>query len=406
MARLLLLSNGHGEDLSGAQIGKALKKIGHELDALPFVGLGHSYSQAGIKNLGNPREFSTGGLGYTSLLGRLTEIWQGQLFYLLGRIFRLLFVARNYDLLIVVGDVIPVLSAWLTGRPVVTYLVAYSSFYEGKLRLPWPCWHCLSSRRFLGIFSRDQFTADDLTHQLGRKIDFLGNPFIDQVLEKKNSLPRVTFRLGLLPGSRRPELDNNILLMLKLIESLFQESDAENYISVDMALVSSFDDDSLNKLVRKTFWELRDCSDDVSLKQLVNGPCIINIYRKAFVEILQSSDVLICMAGTAAEQAVGLAKPVIQLPGNGPQFTSSFAEAQRRLLGPTVFCAAGKPGSLTSLHNTVDLILKLSQRIKLDDDFKNECTQQATYRLGGVGAVEKMSKVITRFIVELNKRKL
>jgi len=46
------------------------------------------------------------------------------------------------------------------------------------------------------------------------------------------------------------------------------------------------------------------------------------------------------MAGTAAEQAVGMAKPVLQLPGQGPQFTAGFAEAQRRLLGPTVFCAA------------------------------------------------------------------
>ena len=43
------------------------------------------------------------------------------------------------------------------------------------------------------------------------------------------------------------------------------------------------------------------------------------------------------MAGTATEQAIGLAKPVIQIEGKGPQFTKSFAEAQRRLLGRYVF---------------------------------------------------------------------
>ena len=37
------------------------------------------------------------------------------------------------------------------------------------------------------------------------------------------------------------------------------------------------------------------------------------------------------MAGTAAEQTVGLSKPVLQLVGQGPQFTKSFAEAQRRI---------------------------------------------------------------------------
>jgi len=43
------------------------------------------------------------------------------------------------------------------------------------------------------------------------------------------------------------------------------------------------------------------------------------------------------MAGTAAEQAIGLGIPVIQIEGKGPQFTKTFAEAQRRLLGKYVF---------------------------------------------------------------------
>ena len=61
--------------------------------------------------------------------------------------------------------------------------------------------------------------------------------------------------------------------------------------------------------------------------------------------MLQQSDLVIGMAGTAIEQAVGLAKPVLQVPGQGPQFTAAFAEAQRRLLGPTVFCADGESGA-------------------------------------------------------------
>ena len=84
MARILLLSNGHGEDLSGALIGNALQKLNHEVDALPFVGYGHSYKEAGIRTLGRSKEFSTGGLGYTSIYGRFTELLQGQLFYLFG----------------------------------------------------------------------------------------------------------------------------------------------------------------------------------------------------------------------------------------------------------------------------------------------------------------------------------
>ena len=136
MGTILLLSNGHGEDLSGALLGQALIDCGHTVTALPLAGLGGSYQQAGITLLGSSHEFSTGGLGYTSLRGRLTELVQGQILYLLRRLLRLLLSRKRFDLILVVGDVIPVIAAWLSRRPVATYLVAYSSHYEGTLRLP------------------------------------------------------------------------------------------------------------------------------------------------------------------------------------------------------------------------------------------------------------------------------
>ena len=42
--------------------------------------------------------------------------------------------------------------------------------------------------------------------------------------------------------------------------------------------------------------------------------------------------------GTVADKFIGLGKPVIQIEGKGPQFTRSFAEAQRRLLGKMFLC--------------------------------------------------------------------
>ena len=178
MARLLLLSNGHGEDLSGALLGQALKAKGHDVEALPLVGRGNPYSEATIQLVGRTREFSTGGLGYTTFRGRLTELIQGQVIYLLRRLIRLIRIAGRYDLVVVIGDVIPVMAAWLCHRPVATYLVAYSSHYEGKLRLPWPCGNCLKSQRFKVVFSRDALTALDLSEQLKREVEFVGNPFM------------------------------------------------------------------------------------------------------------------------------------------------------------------------------------------------------------------------------------
>ena len=101
--RILLLSNGHGEDLSGALIGTALQQQGCSVEALPLVGHGQAYTQAGITTRGKTREYSTGGLGYTSLIGRITEVVQGQVLYLLSRLLLLLRIGHRYDLILVVA---------------------------------------------------------------------------------------------------------------------------------------------------------------------------------------------------------------------------------------------------------------------------------------------------------------
>ena len=391
MGRILLLSNGHGEDLSGSLLGSALRALGHEVTALPLAGLGRPYSQAKIHLLGSSHEFSTGGIGYTSLRGRLTELFQGQILYLLRRLLRLLRHAHRFDLIVVVGDVIPVIAAWLTRRPVATYLVAYSSHYEGKLRLPWPCGPMLSGRHFLAIFSRDQLTADDLSEQLARPVQFLGNPFMDPVLTATQPLARAEqplahaqHRIGLLPGSRLPELEANLQLLLKMSAQLPDNMG----ISLELALVSSLDDKGLSRCANAVGWQLREGRLERQ------GAPAVQVHRGAFQAVLQHSDLVISMAGTAAEQAVGLAKPVLQLPGQGPQFTASFAEAQRRLLGPTVFCAPGDSGSRDNLSASAQLALQLLKRIDHDRDFQHQCQNEALRRLGNSGGGLRMASAI------------
>ena len=394
MARLLLLSNGHGEDLSGALLGQVLKAQGHDVEALPLVGRGNPYSDATIPLVGRTREFSTGGLGYTTLRGRLTELVQGQVIYLLRRLLRLIRIAGRYDLVVVVGDVIPVMAAWLCQRPVATYLVAYSSHYEGRLRLPWPCGSCLRSQRFQAVFSRDALTAQDLSEQLKREVVFVGNPFMDSVLSPSNRLPYAKRRLGLLPGSRRPELEHNLLLLLGVIDQIPISQPSPGDLEIDLALVEALGDDHLNTLAQSHGWSLvlGHCHAPARLEK---GGRQIQVRRKGFTSVLHSSDLLLCMAGTAAEQAVGMAKPVLQLPGQGPQFTAGFAEAQRRLLGPTVFCAASPYEGKELLKATANLAIELLERSVNDPALRRECREQAMQRLGPQGGGRKMAGLIS-----------
>ena len=376
-------------------MGDAFKKLGHEVKALPLVGNGESYLKAGIKVLGKTKSFSTGGMGYTSLKGRILELIQGQIIYLIKRIYLLFLISSKYDLLVVVGDVLPVTVAWLTRLPVITYLVAYSSHYEGKLKLPWPCSDCLSSDKFLKVYTRDKLTADDLKKKIFGKVEFIGNPFMDPFLTRHQSLPKHNKRLGILPGSRMPEVGENLCLILKVIENVTNLKSKNTDISFDVALVQALDDYSLKNIITLDGWRLcYPFIKDHPLK-IIKNHSIVNIYRDSFVKVVQSSNVLISMAGTATEQAALLGKLIVQIEGKGPQFNASFAEAQRRLLGRSVFCANGSVQEDKYMLSTCKLILNLLER-NCQVDFLNENENQQIYGRRTVeGISEMMAKSIT-----------
>jgi len=89
------------------------------------------------------------------------------------------------------------------------------------------------------------------------------------------------------------------------------------------------------------------------------------------------------MAGTAIEQAVGLGKPVIQIPGRGPQFTYRFAEAQMRLLGSSVQTVGRGPAGEAELR----LAAAWVERILSDPTYRQECQRNGQERVGrGEGA--------------------
>ena len=128
----------------------------------------------------------------------------GEIFYLLKRLYLTFKIKKKYDYFFVVGDIVPVFFAWFCKKDFFTYLVAYSSHYEGKLKLPWPSKFFLLSQKAKKIYTRDSLTADDLTLQFKKKVSFLGNPFMDKFFSRGKELNKAEFSIGLFPGSRFP----------------------------------------------------------------------------------------------------------------------------------------------------------------------------------------------------------
>ena len=98
---------------------------------------------------------------------------------------------------------------------------------------------------------------------------------------------------------------------------------------------------------------------------------------------LLKGDCGIAMAGTATEQFVGLGKPAIAMPGIGPQYNPIFAEAQTRLLGPSLILVE-QPGKVAS---TVQQLLR-------DPDWLQLIADNGFQRMGKPGAAKRIAECL------------
>jgi uncharacterized protein (TIGR03492 family) len=95
------------------------------------------------------------------------------------------------------------------------------------------------------------------------------------------------------------------------------------------------------------------------------------------------------MAGTATEQFVGLGKPAIALPGNGPQFTDRFAEIQSRLLGPSLLL-------VRQPQQIVDVVRSLLN----DPDRLQAIAANGRLRMGNSGAARRIAECLMQYLVK------
>jgi uncharacterized protein (TIGR03492 family) len=355
--KLLALSNGHGEDEVAIRVLRQLQQQcpAWDLQAMPLVGEGSAYRQSNIEIYGPVQSaMPSGGFIYMDQQRVLNDLRSG----LLSLTIKQLKACRQWTVsggqIVAVGDIVPLLFAWWSKAHYAFIGTAKSEYYlrtdDSALHNPpqWPWQHwfnsdylpwersLLQNRRCKAVFPRDSLTAQFLKQWPIPAFD-LGNPMLDDLEPKgvlnPTFLPKAQATILLLPGSRPPEAYANWQLMLKGITPLATQG--ENLVFIG-AIATQLDFEPLQETAISLGWTPHAISLALPHVVLKLQQAHLIIVKQAFSDGLHLADVAIAMAGTATEQCVGFGKPVITLPGSGPQFTWAFAEAQTRLLGPSI----------------------------------------------------------------------
>jgi uncharacterized protein (TIGR03492 family) len=388
--RVLFLSNGHGEDLNASLVLEALRDLAPDVAvaALPIVGQGQAYQRLGVEIIGPTQQLPSGGFSYISV-GRLLnprcwgtdtnpinlmkDLFSGLIALTWGQIKAVRRFAPTCDLLFATGDVVPILFAWITGRPYMVFLVSTSSYYEGTAKLPWLTTLGLRSRRCQGVFTRDAYTAKDLQRRGMVRAAFCGYPIMDVLTPTGKPLNLTLDQpvVALLPGSRLPEALQNLALMLEVCRQISRHQPMQ-FLA---ALVPSIDEGQLASLAITQGWT------HIAGRALTREAATVAYHRDAFPDILSHCNIVLGMAGTAVEQAVGLGKPVVQIIGRGPQFTYPFANAQMRLLGESVVTIGQRPASSSQVAQAAETVIA-----QLNDlPYLQRCKQNGRERVGLFG---------------------
>lgn len=434
--RLLCLSNGHGEDIIAVRILQELQQHPTPLNiaALPLVGEGRAYTQLGIPLIAGVQTMPSGGFIYMDggqlvrdLRGGLLQLTLAQLKAVRNWVRSQAEPGNGGGAILAVGDIVPLLFAWLSGANYAFVGTAKSEYYlrdeagalprrsllqrwegwSGSVYLPHERW-LMSRPRCKAVFPRDSLTTQTLqkwSSNSNRRVTAgaamtssipafdLGNPMMDHLeprptthlfygsdaecLELARSLTII-----LLPGSRPPEAYANwqqiLVAVTGLIETFYERS-----LLFLGAIAPGLSLEPLRQiLVNAGFQEKEHTSPipDPDALTFSSKHAHLLLTQHAYNECLHLANLAIAMAGTATEQFVGLGKPAIAIPGIGPQFTPAFAEAQSRLLGPSLI-----------LVEQPNQVAQVVQSLLRDPDRLQLIAENGCQRMGKPGAARRIA---------------
>lgn len=327
MKNLLFITNGHGEDQVAAALIKQLP--GQDITTLSLV------------NTNLP----SGGFSLRNFKYLLQDIHAGLIANTLKNIGFLFTNRGKYDLVVCIGDIVPMIAACIIKAPFIFIGVNKSSYYQwfGYNYTPWELF--LLDKYSLRTYVRDQYTFDQLKDKI-KHLQYVGNPLMDITSPtgegKTRALAREEVRIGLLPGTRE-DARLNIEDFAKVAAKM-----PNNHFIIATKEQSPFE-------------------------------------NVGFDELLARSDIIIGLSGTGNEQAAGSGIPVISFYGRGAQYNKKFALAQKQLLGDALL--------LLGKFNADKLAMACTQLLNNRDKIRS-MGDIGKQRMGKKGALIKIAQDI------------
>jgi uncharacterized protein (TIGR03492 family) len=421
--QLLVLSNGHGEDMIAVRILQELQQLSSPPDifALPIVGEGRAYQKLNIPCIGSVQTMPSGGFIYMDNRQLMRDV-RGGLVQLTWK--QIQAVRRwvssqtklgNKKAILAVGDIVPLLFAAISGANYAFIGTAKSEYYvrdqvgllsrksksarwenfSGSIYHPWERW-LMSRRRCRAVFPRDSLTTERLKKWPIPAFD-LGNPMMDgleptwrsQRFYSANAEQEEMIRpliVTLLPGSRATEAYANWEMIMIAVSALIANFWERDVVFLG-AIAPGLDDNILSQTLQIQGWHR--CAEspiqlpDENILTFKQRKAYLILSQQAYNDCLHLGDLAIAMAGTATEQFVGLGKPAIAIPGQGPQYNYAFAEAQSRLLGSSLI-----------LVDQPAKVAQVVQSLFQNPDILHMIAENGVQRMGRSGAAKRIAECL------------
>jgi uncharacterized protein (TIGR03492 family) len=337
VARVLFVSNGHGEAAIADRIAQELSRDDQRVlcDHLALVGDG---SARFMCEVGPRAPMPSGGLIAMGNVANIVRDLRGGLLALTFAQRRFLAGVRSsYAHAVAVGDVYALLMT-LTARTPTTYVGTAKSVRVA----PYGAYERRVLRRARSVFVRDEPTAQRLRSQ-GVAALAAGNPIVD--LFATDDDPRAEAAVSgfhpavaIFPGSRVDAYDDGCFLL----DLLRRNCDERPALGAVVSIAPTLDAEQFARVFDAAGWSVETCREPrIPFVARLAGRLLLRAWDGEIGPLLRRVSLVLGQAGTANEAAAAAGVPVAAIERKHDRKSAWYRMRQRGLLGDALALLPG-----------------------------------------------------------------